>query len=133
MGKIRRRHGWVFRGCFSSLPKSLLYSRRNIGVAPTKKLVTQRCSAASLGIRRLPNHKLWNSVEGKGVILKDGPRSGYCHHAKTTFPTRHRPYLALLEVSLYSRPALSLANFLMASTVQKDAGDCCQVQRTEKV
>lgn len=45
-----------------------------------------------LGIHGLP-YKAWNDVEGNDT-------TGYCTHSSILFPTWHRPYLALFEVSV---------------------------------
>lgn len=46
------------------------------------------------GIHGRP-YRPWNDVTGQGP-----QRSGYCTHASILFPTWHRPYLALFEVSV---------------------------------
>ena len=46
------------------------------------------------GIHGRP-YRPWNDVSGQGP-----QRSGYCTHASILFPTWHRPYLALFEVSI---------------------------------
>lgn len=56
-------------------------------------LVLGKLLADSEGIHGLPQVP-WDGVAGRG----DHP--GYCVHASVTFPTWHRPYLALFEVSL---------------------------------
>lgn len=43
----------------------------------------------------------WDGVSGAGTY------PGFCMHAATPFPTWHRPYLALFEVVLRSKPASS--------------------------
>lgn len=53
--------------------------------------------------------KYWDGVEGKENMKKlrpgeDIPDSGYCAHGTIKFPTWHRPYVSMLEVSLQSLP-----------------------------
>jgi Common central domain of tyrosinase len=52
-------------------------------------------SDVGVGIHGLPKSS-WNSVRGKSQT-RDGS-SAYCQHGIATFPTWHRPYLAMLEV-----------------------------------
>jgi len=47
------------------------------------------------GIHGLPN-AAWDEVYDKW----DGRAGGYCAHGVLTFPTWHRPYLALFEVHM---------------------------------
>ena len=55
--------------------------------------ITETCT----GIHGLPR-AFWDGIEGKvNVNSKSG--MGYCEHSMSTFPTWHRPYLAMLEVS----------------------------------
>lgn len=49
------------------------------------------------GIHGLPR-RLWDNVEGKKNVKK-AAYSGYCAHSTETFPTWHRVYLGMLEVS----------------------------------
>ena len=46
------------------------------------------------GIHGLP-YTTWDSAEGIA-----GASTGYCTHSSVLFPTWHRPYVALFEVSL---------------------------------
>lgn len=49
-----------------------------------------------LGIHGVP-FQPWNDVDA----VPGANMSGYCPHSSVLFPTWHRPYLALFEVSLY--------------------------------
>ena len=55
----------------------------------------------NLGIHGLPKG-YWNGIEWpykeEGKYWNDD--SGYCAHSTATFPTWHRPYLAMMEVVL---------------------------------
>lgn len=50
------------------------------------------------GIHGLPK-KPWNKVNFTQEKAGAKPPAGYCAHSMDKFPTWHRPYLALLEVS----------------------------------
>ncbi|KAF2731878.1 Di-copper centre-containing protein [Polyplosphaeria fusca] len=56
------------------------------------------------GIHGLP-HALWDGEGGKKNPDDRDNRfgSGYCAHATQSFPTWHRPYLAMLEQALYEK------------------------------
>lgn len=58
------------------------------------KLLMPPCQ--SLGIHGLPK-KDWDGVAGNSSKVK----GGYCPHGTILFPTWHRPYLAMMEVSKY--------------------------------
>ena len=45
----------------------------------------------------------WNGVTGKNLNIVVSQDFGYCTHGEPTFPTWHRPYLAMLEQALYIR------------------------------
>ncbi|KAH7073183.1 common central domain of tyrosinase-domain-containing protein [Paraphoma chrysanthemicola] len=52
------------------------------------------------GIHGLPNAP-WDNERGKSDVNATG--AGYCAHRTQTFPTWHRPYLAMFEQALYKK------------------------------
>jgi hypothetical protein len=60
------------------------------------------------GIHGLPR-ATWDGVEGLGDT------DGYCTHAAVTFPTWHRPYVALFEVRAPPDYQWHLFNFFLSS------------------
>jgi hypothetical protein len=62
-----------------------------------------------LGIHGVP-FVTWNGVgPAAGASM-----SGYCPHSSVLFPTWHRPYLALYEVSSLQVPSVNVAAVCMA-------------------
>jgi tyrosinase len=55
------------------------------------QVILERQATDLQGIHGLPQVS-WDGVEGRGEY------PGYCSHAAVTFPTWHRPYIALFEV-----------------------------------
>ena len=56
------------------------------------------------GIHGMP-YKAWDGVGGEDPAQE----AGYCTHGSVLFPTWHRPYIALYEVSRRTGPALMLS------------------------
>ncbi|KAK8060693.1 Tyrosinase [Apiospora saccharicola] len=55
------------------------------------------------GIHGIPMRK-WDGISGKVNMeteYGDPAGSGYCHHSRSTFPVWHRPYVGLLEQTLF--------------------------------
>ncbi|KAL0254283.1 hypothetical protein SLS55_009757 [Diplodia seriata] len=52
------------------------------------------------GIHGLPNRP-WDNVESKTMYADDG-EIGYCTHGSILFPTWHRPYLAMMEQTIFN-------------------------------
>lgn len=71
-------------------------------------IVTLLTNQGIHGLPRIP----WNKVGAKNF-------TGYCAHSVDTFPTWHRPYLALFEVSgsFYSRQASFLTKKYSANHI----------------
>ena len=56
----------------------------------------------------------YQDLTGTGVVPQSGGKAagwGYCAHSSSAFPTWHRPYLALLEQSLYLKMLDIAASF----------------------
>ena len=51
---------------------------------------------ALVGIHGMPKRP-WDGVDGKDLSYDED--SGYCAHSTERFPTWHRPYIAMMEVS----------------------------------
>ena len=66
------------------------------------------------GIHGLP-HIPWDNAEDK-------PKQGYCAHATVNFPTWHRPYVALFEVSIPNQAPLRNSNFCSLPHIASSAG-----------
>jgi len=79
------RHPWSWfqiSGIFLSCPFSGLTSKQS----------------RSLGIHGQPSAP-WDNVEGGKPGSQRSHYAGYCSHSSITFPTWHRPYVAMMEVS----------------------------------
>lgn len=59
---------------------------------------------AIAGIHGQPD-EAWGGVPKTKVQTSNGVRIGYCRHSSNTFPTWHRPYMCLMEQSLYTEMA----------------------------
>ena len=57
------------------------------------------------GIHGLPR-TLWDGVGGKSNAADRRQWVGYCAHGQPTFPSWHRPYMALMEVQALTLPSL---------------------------
>ena len=58
---------------------------------------TQASYGGFIGIHGLPK-EYWDGVKTEHKEPEDIDDLGYCAHSIPTFPTWHRPYLAMLEV-----------------------------------
>ena len=77
----------------------------------------------SSGIHGLPR-SLWDGVGGKTNAADRRQWVGYCAHGQPTFPSWHRPYMALMEVQVLELPHLFILLIRLASIVSENDGDC---------
>lgn len=59
-----------------------------------------KLTVSCIGIHGCPKVP-WDNVEGKNLKVDRDDWWGYCAHSVETFPTWHRPYIAMMEVGLY--------------------------------
>ncbi|KAH6664723.1 hypothetical protein B0J14DRAFT_706472 [Halenospora varia] len=62
------------------------------------------------GIHGLPK-AFWDGVEVPNKLEDNRDQSGYCAHSVLTFPTWHRPYLAMMEQTIYYEMTLIAEKF----------------------
>ena len=75
------------------------------------------------GIHGLPR-TLWDNVRGKTNEADTNKWVGYCAHGQPTFPTWHRPYMALMEVQTPNFHLLFILLIKLASVISEDDGNC---------
>lgn len=76
------------------------------------------------GIHGYPK-ALWYNVPDKNLDLEDD--SGYCQHAKNKFPTWHRPYICMLEVSRSPCNSFHRLTTSVEASYLHSHGLCCQI------